>query len=266
MITREEALHYQEQLHPAFAGYIHDGFISERDCLAVIFHFFQKGILEPVWEDGSMNKRLLAARMTGTHPHYPFEAFFLSALFGEKKELSAKEIGKYIKSNILQEILKQNVLAIRAFPIVNQELQFFVNNSPIEFTLNDQKVNTPEMARKFRNTMLFILLPASIFMIIAFVGMTDFQKEFDFGAYVVPSLMLIIIGTMAFTFFFSEKRLQYDFENKVVPLAKKKYDELLVFMKAHPLKKHTFVNEFLPFAIAFGLDTSWQGDFGLEAE
>lgn len=30
MITKKEALYYDEQLHPAFAGYLHDGTITEK--------------------------------------------------------------------------------------------------------------------------------------------------------------------------------------------------------------------------------------------
>lgn len=51
MITQKEALYYDEQPHPAFAGYLHDGTISQRDALATIFNLLTRGSLDPVWKD-----------------------------------------------------------------------------------------------------------------------------------------------------------------------------------------------------------------------
>lgn len=124
MLTAKQALFYDEQLHPAFAGYLHDGSISSKDALAAIFHLLTKGLVDPIWEDGSMNKKIV----------------------GIKKTIS------------------------------------------------------------------------------------------------------------------------YDFENKIIPLARKKYIELYEFIKKHPLPKHRFINEFLSFNIAFGFDDSWFKDFNLDKE
>ena len=67
MITREAAADYREQLHPAFAGYLHDGEISERDCLAIIFQLFAIGVLTPVWEDGSMGRIVTGKQIGRAH-------------------------------------------------------------------------------------------------------------------------------------------------------------------------------------------------------
>lgn len=71
---------------------------------------------------------------------------------------------------------------------------------------------------------------------------------------------------MLFVFTFSKKTINYDFQNSIVPIAKKKYEDLHEFIKTHPLPKHRFINEFLAFSIAFGLDDSWHKDFGVDKE
>ena len=53
---------------------------------------------------------------------------------------------------------------------------------------------------------------------------------------------------------------------KVVPAAKKKYEELFEFIQKYPLTQQRLDNEFMPFAVAFGLDSSWNKSFGIQEE
>ena len=87
MLTQKEALYYDEQLHPAFAGYLHDGAITERDVLAAVFHLLTKGILDPVWEDGSMLKNIVGARKTKKTSILPFNQLLVEKILGSKNFL-----------------------------------------------------------------------------------------------------------------------------------------------------------------------------------
>lgn len=271
MITREAAADYREQLHPAFAGYLHDGEISERDCLAIIFQLFAIGVLTPVWEDGSMGQSLQSVILTGKKTRFSFEKLFITVLFGDRKEMSAREVGNVIRQGTLQTILYDNVHAIRDFPIINKSLQFYIQDVPIEYTLNGQKVDTPERAKQMKYADLIVFIPIMI-IFVAFFSILLYQetggdiRKFSFQEYyiaIATLFMVLVFGMLSISPFFTRKKIAYDFEKKVVPVAKKKYDELFDFMQKNPLPQHTFVNEFLPFAIAFGLDTSWQKDFGI---
>ncbi len=49
----------------------------------------------------------------------------------------------------------------------------------------------------------------------------------------------------------------------VIPYTKKKYEELLEFMQEYVLGEQNMYSEFMPFAVAFGLEDSWKKSFKL---
>lgn len=271
MITKKEALLYEEQLHPAFAGYLHDGSISQRDALASIFQLIKKGTLEPVWEDKNMLRRLIAVRLMQKKPQNKFEDVIVQHVFSGDKEVSAKQIGKFIKGGQLQDIIRNNLHAIEAFPVINNELQFKLGkHGKVNFVLNGRVVDTLEEAAVFKKTLTHIIIPVfsiiSIFLIAMYLTLGASVDSSPLAFLLTPVIMMAVAGLMYFLFLTSKKTVDYSFTNHVIPIAKKKYDELFEFMKSYPLPKHRFTNEFLPFSIAFGLDNSWNQDFRIEDE
>lgn len=289
MLTRKEALYYDEQLHPAFAGYLHDGTITERDSLAAIFHLLTKGILDPIWEDGSMLKKIVGARKSKRTSILPFNQLLAEKLLGSKNEISAKEIGAATKSGDIEQIIRDNLQAITAFPIINEELKFTLGkHGKVNFSVNGNPVDTVEEATALRKLLYKLLLPiflgVGILLIVMYFLYVKFTQGDNFS-YTAPNfsievsgngdlnsllltggIFVVVILLVLFSFVFSKKTVSYDFKDKVIPVAKKKYDELYEFIKTHPLPKHRFINEFLAFSIAFGFDDSWHKDFGLDTE
>lgn len=97
----------------------------------------------------------------------------------------------------------------------------------------------------------------------------DIIQPFKVGSWMLLIVPLMMVGFLIADIVWlikSKKTVTYDFANQVVPVAKRRYSELFEFIKAHPLPPHRITNEFLAFAIAFGLDDSWQKDFGLGEE
>lgn len=285
MLTRKEALYYDEQLHPAFAGYLHDGTITERDALAAILHLLTKGILDPIWEDGSMLKKITGVRKMARKSNLEFNQILVDKLFGSKEELSAKEIGDLIKAGVVQNVIKNNLKSISAFPIINEELKFTLGkHARVNFSLNGNPVDTIEEATHFGKLLKIVFIPAFTFALLVSVAVLIFYPTlfpkgpgvYDYGGITVevdsPSgafitaftFLMVLLGFVSF--FFARKAVNYSFEKDVIPLAKKKYDELYEFIKTHTLPKHRFINEFLAFSIAFGFDDSWHKDFGLDKE
>lgn len=289
MLTQKEALYYDEQLHPAFAGYLFDGTITERDGLAAIFHLLTKGIVEPVWEQESMLKQIVAVRKTSRTSILPFNKVLIDKMFGSKSELSAKEIGNLIKNGTIKSIIQDNLQAIAAFPIINEELKFTLGkHGTVNFSVNGNKVDTLEEATAFRKLLYRLLLPLFLGLGALMVGLAylfykvapsgqdlnynspnvsvNIQGGSGSSLLMTGGIFVLVITLILFTFIFSKKTVIYDLKNKVEPIAKKKYQELYEFIKAHPLPKHRFINEFLAFSIAFGFDNSWHKDFGLDKE
>lgn len=289
MLTRKEALYYDEQLHPAFAGYLHDGTVTERDALATLFHLLTKGILIPIWEDGSMLKNIVGARKMKRTSILPFNQLMVEKMFGLKEEISAQEIGNLIKNGEIQKIIKDNLHAVAAFPIINEELKFTLGkHGRVNFSVNGNPVDTVKEATAFRKLLYKIFLPVflgvGILLIVVYFLYIKFTPGDNFS-YITPNISIQMSGDgnpnalllnggifvtvillVLFSFVFSKKTVSYDFKDKVIPVAKKKYDELYEFIKTHPLPKHRFINEFLAFSITFGFDDSWHKDFGLDKE
>lgn len=281
MLTRKEAIYYDEQLHPAFAGYLFDGTITEQDTLAAIFHLLTKGVLEPVWEDGSMLKTIVGVKKTSKATLLPFNQVLVDQIFGSSKELSAKEIGKLIKEGTLKELIQDNLHAIAAFPIINKELKFTLGkHATVSFSVNGNLVDTVEEATAFKKLLFKLILPLFLGVGLLLISISIIFNKADNSSNVLVNIQggsgssmlltggifVLVITLIVFSFIFSKKTVTYDLKDKVVPIAKRRYVELYEFIKAHPLPKHRFINEFLAFAIAFGFDDSWHKDFGLDPE
>lgn len=285
MLTRKDALYYDEQLHPAFAGYLHDGIISQRDALAAIFHLLTKGIIDPIWQDGSMLKSIIGVRRTTRKSNLEFNQILVNELFRTKEELPTKEIGNLIKEGVVQNIIKDNLKSIAAFPIISEGLKFTLGkNIKATFSLNGNPVDTVEEATQFGKLLKIVFIPTFALAVVISVAALIFYPTlfpkgpgvYEYGGIKVQVYSLNGVFIIAFTFlitlvgfasfFFARKTVSYNFKEDVVPVAKSKYDELYEFIKTHPLPKHRFINELLAFSMAFGLDDSWQRDFGLDKE
>lgn len=223
-------------------------------------------------------------------PKYKFEQVIIDKLFSSKRELTIKEISEFIKSGEIQTLIKDNLSAIGAFPIINEELKFTLGkHGKVNFSVNGKPVDTIEEATAFKKMLYKILLPIFIGVgLLLLIGYFLFLKYLPQGEYSFSSpdvsiqiqgdsnasgsllltggIFITVILSILFAFVFSKKTVSYSFKDDVVPVAKKKYSELFEFIKSHPLKPHRFTNEFLAFSIAFGLDNSWYYDFDLEEE
>lgn len=289
MLTRKEALYYNEQLHPAFASYLFNGTITQRDCLATIFHLLTKGMLEPIWKDGSMQKSIIGVRKVRTTSNLEFNQVVINKIFGSNTELSIKEIGTMIKNGVVKDIIEKNLNVIATFQIINEELKFTLGkHGTVNFSVNGNKVDTIEETTAFKRLLYRLLLPLFLGIGALIIGLSflfnhiapsgqDFaynnqnvsvniQGGSGSGMLLTGGILIFSIAIILFSFIFSKKTLTYDFKNKIEPIAKKKYKKLYEFIKSYPLPKHRFTNEFLAFSIAFGLDDSWNTDFGLEKE
>ena len=290
MLSKKEALYYDEQLHPAFAGYLHDGTITQRDALATIFNLLTRGSIDPIWKDNSMLKGIEGVRLMRRQPKYKFEQVIIGKLFGSKRELTTKEVSEFIKSSEIQQLIKDNLSAISAFPVINEELKFTLGkHGKVNFSVNGNPVDTVEEATAFKKTLYRILLPIFLGVgILLLVGYFVFLKYLSQGNYsysnpnisiqiqgdgnasssllLAGGIFIFVILAILCAFIFSKKTVSYSFKNDVIPIAKKKYTELYEFIKLHSLKPHRFTNEFLAFSIAFGLDNSWNKYFELKEE
>ncbi len=297
MLNSQEAQHYAEQLHPAFAGYLFDGTVSEKDALATVFHLIKKGFLEPEFRDHDITLGLEAVRVKARKPEFAFEQLIVKDLFQGRQRLTTKEIGVAIKSGHIQKLIEENVNSIQTFPIINQRLKFLLgNNGVMSVSINGEEIDTPEEYHQLHKKSkwlvigmggffgVFFIALLFIFLLERFlVGMTSniqltseqatVMTGFNQQSNRVSGFMLLVLttiglvfGSFGLAFKRSQKKVTYQFKEEIVPLAKEKYAQLYQFLQAFPPRPHTFTYEYIPYAIAFDLDTSWHADFGLSPE
>lgn len=289
MLSDLDAITYKDQLHPAYAGYLYDGEITNRDVLATLFHLMKTGIVLPIFQDNNMTKVIIGLKRTRKEPYYMFEKQICQILFNGSLDVTIKNAKDSILLGSLQDVLEKNIESISTFPLVNKKLRFLLGKSgEANFSINGKPVTDIKVAGEFKSVLTRIIMP--IFLLI---GVTFFGIHF-FGGNIIDNLvstgsitnqsngdsefmqkyMFLFMGLM-FTgipllmyvlFTYSDKVYSYNFKDKVIPFAKERYKELFDFLKTKPLLKHNFNNEFLSFTIAFGLDNSWNKDFGIETE
>ena len=272
MITLEEATKYREQLRPAFAGYLTDGNISDRDVLAKLLDLVVRGsvLLDMnLEEEGYTINKIM--RIAGVEsPLLPFERLFLKELFGKSNEITPDEFKEIVRSRKLHKTIENNLSALNDFKIVKTELKFIANGKPVELAINGKKLESIEEEKKFYRIVTFffaiwifvgsLILLSSIYTIIK----GSYGPVEIFGIPFV-CIMLTIALAPAYLKLRKIKRV-LKLKMKVVPAAKKKYEELFEFIQKYPLAQQRLDNEFMPFAVAFGLDTSWNRSFGITEE
>lgn len=290
MLTKKEAFYYDEQLHPAFAGYLHDGTITKRDALATLFNLLTRGLMDPIFIEHNILKGVAGGRKMRRKPKYHFEQLIVDELFKDTREVSAKKMGAYIETGKIQKIIKENLNALAHFPIIREKLNFRLGkHGVVKFSTNGDEVDTIEEASFFRNRLYKVITPIFLgigfLLTLAYFFLKDLLKRGDFsysspnvsiqiqsngdsasGLILTAAILIIVILAILLSFIFSKKEITYDFQKDIVPVAKQRYEELYKFLENHPLQKHRFTNEFLAFSIAFGLDDSWFADFGLDKE
>jgi hypothetical protein len=185
MITKQQALNYEEQLHPAFAGYLHDGNITERDSLATIFHLISKGYIEPIWHDNNLTSEIEGLRTTPKKPEHEFDSLIISRLFGDRDKIPSSDVGDLVKKGEIQKLIKENLSVISAFQIINEELRFKLGKyGKATFSLNGNKIDTVAEAEAFKNALNKILLRVFLLLGALMVG----------GVFMIPHLKPLIQG------------------------------------------------------------------------
>lgn len=276
MTTLEKARKLSEQLRPAFAGYLTDGNISDRDVLATLLDLVVRNSVSLDMElEGERYKINKIMRAVGTAESLlPFERLFLNELFCRSNEITLEEFRKIAKSGKLHKIIENNLGVLKDFEIIDAELEFIENGHTISVSMNGKEVRTLEDMKKLNRFLkfilgFFILVPSFVFVSWIYGVMKSPNSSLHaplpiIGACATYVLVMGLPILIYRKFEKSEKVLKLDLTS--VPKTKKKYEELFKFIRKYPIKQQSLANEFMPFAVAFGLDTSWIKSFGMTRE
>ncbi len=263
MLTQPEAESYNASLHPAFAGYLLDGEVTNVDTLATIFKLFNTRALSPIFEDNQLTKRIVAVRRGEIPPQLKFEKDMLGILFENDTEVTSQELGTKIQDPRIKELIMTSLIALTEIKIISQELEVYRGKQKIVFyqRLPGGGYKTINTVSGYKGVIGLLLGMA---LLMAGIGVYSLKDNIYLSTVTIGAAIFITIAGLLYAF--AKRVIKVDFGTEVLPKAKVKYDELFNFLKANPLQPHVFTNTFLPFSIAFGLDQSWNADFNLGHE
>ncbi|MBN2517529.1 MAG: DUF2207 domain-containing protein [Candidatus Altiarchaeota archaeon] len=316
IISLEEAREIREQLRPAFAGYVTDGNVSDRDVLATLMDLIVRGHIGIDME--SQKKPVKVKKvyfLSNPETLLPFERRFIEVLFSESKELSPEKVRRKLLSGELHKVIRENLSELENAKIVKSRLLFYgkdLGYKTIKYKVNrgevqqlDSKgiwtrwnegkearyswgiareievktIGDLEDYRCYLNRSLaggaFIILFVLFFCSVSILaGFTLYYLTPVPWAFVLIGGFFLFAGASVLVSAIKrrlelkgvKKLLLFQFANNVVPFTKRKYEDLFDFIQKYPLKQQRLYNEFMPHAVAFGLDTSWNESFGIPEE
>ncbi len=273
MITLSEAEEIREQFKPAFAGYLTDGDISDRDVLATLLDLSVRGYIKLDMErkGGQYEVKKVIKGEESTKGLLPFEKEFLDVLFLGGDELIVYDVQSLFYTGSLHNIIEENLASLAENEIIKSELEFKTPEGKTTGLIWKEKpIKTVEELRRYKSVMgrgsviVIVLLLFGIYVLyqkssIEPMGASDFL--------IAIVLIITIEGLFYIHYIYWSRRqkkmktiLHVEFGD-AVPFSKKKYEELFEFIQEYLLKEQRIYNEFMPFAVAFGLDTSWNKSF-----
>lgn len=264
MITEQIALKYKEELHPAYAGYLHDGAISNRDQLSSIFALADKGSIDFIYENGNVTNPIKTLRKTNVKPKYDFENEILKLIFGSEKEVSVEKTKSILENGSLKNILKNSLTPIKNLPLNEHNLEFGNNkNVKSTFIVNGVEIDSIELASQAKWPMR---ISSVIFSVLGLIFLaTSIFVPTQSGLAIMGITFFLVGLLMGYTFFYGPKYVKFELPENVNEY-KQKYLELYEFLKNRPLDRRKLSDEFLAYAIAFGLNEKWTSEFGIETD
>ena len=236
-----------ENLRPALAGLIVDNEVGRKEAYATFINLVERGYIEARKAKGGMVFYSSKKNRDGLHA---YEARLLPSMEG---------FGERTMKKLLDGIYKEDIFTedIFAFAINEKVLE----NRPEllkgarSFTPASKKYEWQMIALMAFGLFIIYLIPLAVL-----IAMFDFTGIFS-AYYGNPGLFFLtcLVFAIATVALLVAAPLQGRLgkgcgivtENAIGQ--RKKYLELLDYLKAHPLSDYRWGNEFLPYAIAFGL-------------
>jgi len=257
VFSLEEAKKFSRINHPVFAGYLLDGVVSELDLLATVFFLIRGSYLIPIFKDSNLSSSLIGIRKGLKKPPSMFDKIFIKELFNNSNEISSKQVGEKIKSDSLQFTMNY---CFEVFTNIEAK-----NKKHFEKNLSNQLV---EIEDKFEKS--FDIkdkkISITITIVLAVLAIIRLFYERDlFPGILFFILVGILLYADVYSYFIAKKHVFYKLSSNVdIVKMRNDYESLYDFLSKYPLDNHYITNEFLPFSITFGIDQSWNRDFGLE--
>lgn len=280
MLSDKQINNLTQELHPCFAGYLHDGEVTERDALASIFQLFKNNNVRPIWENDFFSGKITGLKLTNKAPEEVFEQEIIKTLFRDKTEISIIQVTSFIKDGRLQEIINHAIenqykkinntitLQVGSEKIVNPSFTQINRFLPkINYSTNTVSGVQKSLENSILERLSFLGIIAIPFAIVLIIQLFK-SRKFDIHNAEISGPISYLLGFFAILLslmpmLWSKISTNFKLKGLKDPNIKNKMIYLFEFLSNHPINDHNFNNEFLPYSIALGIDNSWNKDFGL---
>lgn len=258
MISQSQAELIKQKDYPALAGYVLDGQISELDIIAAILKMIQDRVLKAEFENNDIRGKMKRIIKNNVLPSNPFDNLLLKMLFEDNQSMDAASLGKKISSEDFKLAVTSGFEILLGIKKSKERFQYKIGDKYYDFVFGSGDVNPfQHYSRNVKLTRWQLLLA---FLILLFIFGTNDLTAHMFDA----AFLLVFSAILIYSVFFAKHSVKIDFTNaSQVESLKQEYKSLYEFLNKYPLEPHNFTNIFLPFSVAFGLDQSWNTDFGL---
>ena len=248
---------YDEELRPAFAGYLVDGAIGAKEIVATIVDLMVRGYIDApragrVWEKSRLD--ILIKTDKRDLELLPYERYTLEELFKESNEISVSEVKSLFNEEkalkmMNEELLKQDI----DYKEIYKTYRLKSGNTTLDIDphppgSNGRTVN----ATLSTDNPLIYLMPILAIAAFALMPLSGGGTE----AIVLIGIILALTGL----WLMKTKKVPKNSEQERL---RKKYQDLQSMLRSMPLENGRLFNEYLPYAIAFGLDKYWNEKFEL---
>lgn len=262
MISENEARTLIKQNHPVLAGYLFDGEVSELDLLAGLFKLIEDRIITPVFEEGDIRNKLISLKLANRNVESKFDQIIIESFFPDTEEITTKEAGEKIKDEGFKLSMNLAFEIISGIKVDSIKYQQKLGNTYVDVVSKAGVIRDQKSLKEHLKSSIVGILTLIIIVVFQIIDIhSDRFINVSYGFI----FSLLVVGLMIYSVFFTRYYIKVNLsDDKVVKQARQKYHNLYDFLNKYPLTPHTFTNEFLPFSIAFGLDQSWNKDFGLD--
>jgi len=275
---REQA----EQLEPVFAGLLHDGAITYRDAIALIFYLVDKKVLlihwKPKW---NLQKIESFEILQDTYPlDYVQAVINLLKKYSTNNTISIEIVGNLIQNEVIQRCIQSNSLLVRESHIKSGKVTVYetpergkvnpvlgengIINSHRKLITYYQFLHTMKSLQKLYLGGMLLLCA------IYFKQLTSFYNQkitlanlSEFSLAIAPFVItpLFLIAMYASRKPVKQPSISFTFRNQDISKISGKYTYLYEYLKLQPIDNNNLNNVFLPYSIAFGFNTFWNNQF-----
>lgn len=255
MSKMEEELITNYNLKPAIAGYVIDGEIDDKEIIATIVDLIVRGYIDikkvemddVIWPDVKIEYLVRTNKSTEHLLEYEKETLNRIFAFGQKvidvtklkdDRVTVDVFGRGVKNKIKEEAVKQDIhFTSKPAEGPPKGVAIYYGMQPL--------------------TSIWSVMPVIILYAIFLIMLVMWFGEY-IGTILGISFVFLLIIPLSIV---SYRKIIQIAASRRARILQSKYLELYEYMKAHSLEQGRLFNEYLGFAIAFGLDISWHEKF-----